>query len=179
MPITWQILSNVLFYLQVYNVVDRQYNFRDKYYGRQLTDKEFHYAFKEFLYNGKCYRRDIVPGLVAMLRALREVIRKSDSYRFFSSSLLVMYDGSVCDSSDDTGVRWTTENNSHSSSASPLNFEELRKVVDLRMIDFAHSTHKGCLHDRVSYSGSDEGYILGLTTLITSLELMFKDNATD
>ena len=166
--------------MQVYNVVDREYKYRDKYYGRQLIEEEFHYALKEFLYNGKCYRIDIVPGLVAMLRALREVIRKSDSYRFFSSSLLVMYDGSVCDSSDDTGVRWTTENNSLSSSggaifssSGPQKLEDLRRLVDLRMIDFAHSTHKGCLQDRASYSGPDEGYILGLNTLITSLELMF------
>ena len=27
---------------------------------------------KEFLFNGKCYRRDIVPGLVAMLMELSE-----------------------------------------------------------------------------------------------------------
>ena len=157
-------------------MVEGQYNFRDKYYGRHLSEEQFYRALKEFLFNGKCYRRDIVPGLVAMLRALRDVIRESDSFRFFSSSLLIMYDGSMCN--DGTDSQWTaaaTQNHRGTAScqANTPNLEKLRKMVDLRMIDFAHSTHKGCLHDKVSYSGPDEGYLTGLNTLISSLEVMF------
>ena len=94
-----------------------------------------------------------------------------------------MYDGSVCDDGDS---QWTAaaaaQNHAHRGTAScqanTLNLEELRKLVDLRMIDFAHSTHKACLHDKVSYSGPDEGYLTGLNTLISSLEVMFPKNPT-
>jgi len=37
--------------------------------------------------------------------------------------------------------------------------------VDVRMIDFEHSTYKGFRDDPV-HEGVDEGYILGLTNLI-------------
>ena len=52
--------------------------------GKTLTD---------FLYNGNRYRLELLPQLIEKLRELREVIRHLDSYRLFSSSLLIMYEG--------------------------------------------------------------------------------------
>ena len=162
---------------QVYNLVERQFHFRDKYFGRQLTETEFYQALKEFLYNGRCYRKDIIPALLIMLRGLRDVIRQQDSFRFFSSSLLVMYDGSV-DESGEVSLQWNGKNSSREAQSDEVlapNLKEMRKLVDLRMIDFAHTTHKGYLHDKVRYHGPDEGYLVGLDTLVSALEHMFKD----
>ena len=41
-----------------------------------------------------------------------------------------------------------------------------RTKVDIRLIDFAHATHKG-MGDATIYSGPDEGLMLGLKSLIT------------
>lgn len=89
---------------------------------------------------------DALKGLVARLKELRDVILSLDSYRFFTSSLLLTYEGlegnGVGQESGDSGV----------------------DKVDIRMIDFAHSSsNKG-------YTGPDTGYIFGLTNLISILE---------
>lgn len=42
-------------------------------------------------------------------------------------------------------------------------------VVDVRIIDFAHSTHQG-LADPVSYTGPDSGFIFGLENMISILK---------
>ena len=46
-----------------------------------------------------------------------------------------------------------------------------RSLVDLRMIDFAHATHRG-YQDPVEYSSVDDGYIMGLNTLIEIFQSM-------
>lgn len=43
-------------------------------------------------------------------------------------------------------------------------------LVDVRMIDFAHSTFKGFRGDTAVHDGPDRGYVLGLESLIQILE---------
>ena len=50
--------------------------------------------------------------------------------------------------------------------------EDARQLVDVRMIDFAHATHSMCVRDPIKYSGPDEGYILGLDTLISAFRTL-------
>lgn len=57
-------------------------------------------------------------------------------HRFYSSSLLLIYDG----------------------------YAPTHESVDVRMIDFEHSTYPGFLNDP-SHEGTDHGYLLGLTSL--------------
>ncbi len=42
-------------------------------------------------------------------------------------------------------------------------------LVDVRIIDFAHSTHKG-LRDSTLHVGPDEGFIFGIENFIAILE---------
>ena len=60
---------------------------------------------------------------------------------------------------------------------SKKDLETARKSVDLRMIDFAHSTHRG-YNDRVVYSGPDEGYVLGVSSLVACLQRMLSESTT-
>ena len=48
--------------------------------------------------------------------------------------------------------------------------------VDVRIIDFAHSTHQG-LADPVSYTGPDSGFIFGLENMISILKNIERDNS--
>ena len=192
-----------------------------------------------------------------MLTDLKQIIEKQDSYRFFSSSLLVIYDGSkvpdwdlgqdskvsdwhlgqgskvshwhleqeslLCSKGRGSTVsrgRGSTvsrgegpgqggsvqngrklnrtlsdlstslaadrqkrcrENGTFSDTASERNLLQVdsngifnlslaRGLVDVRMIDFAHSTSKEFQLDSVQYSGPDEGYVLGLQTLIGAFQ---------
>lgn len=75
-------------------------------------------------------------------------LREAHGYRFFSSSLLVAFDGKTNDG-----------------------------TIDLKMIDFAHSTFNGFMND-TTYDGPDEGYLLGLDSLINLLNDIIEKNLT-
>ena len=51
-------------------------------------------------------------------------------------------------------------------------------LVDVRIIDFAHSTHKG-LDDPVIYSGPDHGFLFGLENMIAILKGIERDHGWD
>lgn len=48
--------------------------------------------------------------------------------------------------------------------------------VDVRMIDFAHSTFKGFRDDPTVHDGPDMGYVFGLESLINIMEQMREEN---
>lgn len=49
-------------------------------------------------------------------------------------------------------------------------------LVDVRMIDFAHSTFKGFRGDTAVHDGPDQGYVFGLKSLIQILESLRDNN---
>lgn len=49
-------------------------------------------------------------------------------------------------------------------------------LVDVRMIDFAHSTFKGFRGDTAVHDGPDRGYVFGLESLVRILESLRDDN---
>lgn len=91
---------------------------------------------------------------MSRLKKLRDVINHMNTYRFFSSSLLLVYEGNrEVRSQNDLGV-----------------CQKEKTSVDVRMIDFANLTHSGFVNDPIHYEGPDEGYIYGLTSLIRFFE---------
>ena len=177
-------------WLQVFNACKKEFAYHSKYWGRSLEEGEFFQALRDFIHNGKRYVTEVIPGLVAMLKRLREVILKMDSYRFFSSSLLVVYDGSEhvpnghvvtngCVGKDSSWLKTATLSPSgkcvgSDHSLSEADLKEIRRYVDIRMIDFAHTTHRGLTGETIHYSGADENCVLGLTTLIRAFEDMLE-----
>jgi hypothetical protein len=72
-----------------------------------------------------------------------------EGYRFFSSSLLIAFDGLP------TGDQ----------------------TITVRMIDFAHSTYTGFLEDK-AYLSVDTGYLLGLNSLIRIITAIAQEIST-
>lgn len=81
--------------LQVYQLNTGHYLCRNKYYGRGLSSQGFREALFQFLHNGKGLRQDLFEPILNKLRSLKAVLEKQASYRFYSSSLLVIYEGQV------------------------------------------------------------------------------------
>ena len=128
-----------------------------------------------------------------MLEELQRVIERQDSFRFFSSSLLIIYDGAECAGVNGVSVRGrqsgrvrvdTGETRTNGNATPPLinhthsdfnnlptchgcNFEQTRKHVDIRMIDFGRTSHTG-INDTVRYTGPDTGYLFGLHSVLES-----------
>ena len=183
---------------QKYDASRNEFVFRNKYYGRSLSEDGFREELRSFLHNGVRFRSELLSAIIGTLEELVDVIQRQDSYRFFSSSLLIIYEGaeeSGCGltsshpHSQQNGLSQITDKtstiingqtaNGHLSNAAdhmmhkaPL--AELRKRVDVRMIDFAHGVHSS-FGDTPFPVGCDDDYLHGLRTLVTQFkELLSK-----
>lgn len=58
----------------------------------------------------------------------------------------------------------------------PSSAPQRSPLVDVRMIDFAHSTFKGFRGDTAVHDGPDRGYVFGLESLIQILESLRDEN---
>lgn len=191
----------------VYRHDSGRYICHNKYYGHSLTVDGFHQALFNFLYDGHrlCYK--VITALIEKLRKLYSVVQGLNTFRFFTSSLLIIYDAkdsyyknglsdennitlqfsdncnlakqessqhfsSQCDkcsaSSDSSVCR------NHLTDQSAGDSECLLPIVDICMIDFAHSTHSQMPDSVVSHVGPDEGYLFGLENLIAHLEIILQ-----
>ncbi|XP_071434739.1 inositol hexakisphosphate kinase 3 [Pithys albifrons albifrons] len=147
--------------MQVYQADTGHFLCKDKYYGRRLSPEGFRQTLRQFLCTGNRLRTDLLEPIVLRLKALLSVIRKQSSYRFYSSSLLIIYDGQE-----------------HKESTAPLDhhfpFPKTQGTnpsgVDVRMIDFAHTTFRGSKSNPTAHDGPDHGYIFGLENLIKILQ---------
>ncbi|KYO41761.1 inositol hexakisphosphate kinase 3 [Alligator mississippiensis] len=154
--------------MQVYQAHTGQFFCKDKYYGRKLSPEGFRQALHQFLHNGNHLRTDLLEPIVLQLKALLLVIKKQTSYRFYSSSLLIIYDGqehkengATLDNYPQGSFQNINCTASHGSS---------HAKVDIRMIDFAHTTYKGSKCNHTTYDGPDHGYIFGVENLIKILQ---------
>ncbi|XP_075538743.1 inositol hexakisphosphate kinase 1-like isoform X1 [Dermacentor variabilis] len=143
---------------------------RDKYYGRRLDDRGLRHCLRQFFHDGYRLRADLAALVTQRLLGLRRAVERQNSFRFYSSSLLVIYEGSSPSSSSHED-----DEASHSSSTAGTAAESEEDDVpspprvDVRMIDFAHTTHEGYEGDTTRHCGPDAGYLLGLDNLVRLL----------
>lgn len=235
--------------MQVYNATADHFIKRDKYWGRELNADGFKGALHKFFHNGINLNHSVIRTVIARLNELRTAIEKQSSYRFYSCSLLITYEGYI-DLEGDSGLsgedtrssssgdpdflqppsvgggffpiseetmdvtslssspkrcspephEWESpvsecssgsEEASSSSistfdlltSAPPAEVKRVRRgtvtnstepVVDLRMIDFAHTTFSR----RGGHQGPDAGFLTGLDTLNRLLSQILLEEAS-
>ncbi|XP_054640138.1 inositol hexakisphosphate kinase 1 [Dunckerocampus dactyliophorus] len=245
--------------MQVYQLNTSHYLCRNKYYGRGLSIEGFRQALYQYMHNGRGLRRDLFEPILNKLHSLKAVLERQASYRFYSSSLLIIYEGKkpeppagfspgqlivrqkTAGGPDEphfgpvphappatdapcatavsheegpdplahqgtalmaqtsphlpplapptkSGCHSTPSPHSHPDSACPAPSltplppppsapsPQQPPLVDIRMIDFAHSTFKGFRGDTAVHDGPDRGYVLGLESLIQILESLRADN---
>ncbi|NXX95021.1 IP6K3 kinase, partial [Centropus bengalensis] len=148
--------------MQVYQADAGHFLCKDKYYGRKLSQEGFKQTLHQFLCNGNHLRTGLLEPIILRLKALLSVIRKQSSYRFYSSSLLIIYEGQ--EHKENTAP---LDNHLHFHKPNCLTSHAR---VDVRMIDFAHTTFKGSKCNHTTYDGPDHGYIFGLENLIKILQ---------
>ena len=81
---------------------------RNKYYGRSLTMEGFRHALYQYMHNGLGLRRDLFEPILSKLGSLKAVLEGQTSYRFYSSSLLIIYEGKVSPAPHLFAMRTTT-----------------------------------------------------------------------
>lgn len=138
----------------MYNSATCEYAFKDKYFGRGLSDAGMSDEIKGFFSAGGRLRVDAIETLLPELARLQAALQLQDSLRLFSVSLLFIYEG------DQLGLGAVNGASEGMKGAH----------VELRMIDFANATHKGYAEDPLRYEGPDEGWLFGLGNIIRILK---------
>ncbi|CAK9290633.1 unnamed protein product [Gordionus sp. m RMFG-2023] len=171
--------------MQVYQPQTETFFCYDKYIGRKLSVEGFEESLKLFFQTALTIRDntftnpdknnnnliplgindhqhtiDILGSVLRQLILLRDAIASLNSYRFYSSSLLILYEGDPCltngkfHSQADMNNNFTLNGNSNHIEHHPST-----KYARINMVDFAHSS--SCHKD-----GRDKGYLFGLDNLI-------------
>ena len=80
--------------MQVYHPTKDLYLFRDKYFGRSLDADGFEQALRDFFHDGERVVDEVVAAFVARMEKMRRaVLLWTRGRRFYSSSLLLVYEG--------------------------------------------------------------------------------------
>lgn len=174
----------------------------NKYYGRKLTPESFRSTLKMFVTNENFKKRNLLGKMIERLKQLRKIIVNLDGFRFYTSSLLLIYEGNTCDCDLINAVINNDSNNNKDNVNDDCEFcsQDPEKLFDVRVIDFAHSTHSNiycnnnnngvncssssCSNSTVTnnhqntiilHQGYDEGFVFGLDNLIKILALFQND----
>ncbi|KAJ8370693.1 hypothetical protein SKAU_G00107210 [Synaphobranchus kaupii] len=190
--------------MQVYQSDSGQLMFMNKYQGRKLTLAGFKEALFQFFHDGSRLRRELLSPVLRRLRDMQAALESCESYRFYSSSLLIIYDGQPrrtrrpCHRGGEEGEEdeLSEEDEEEEGQGFPLggaaagggvggvgvtgrsSLGEGSPSVDVRMIDFAHTTCRHYGEDSVVHEGQDSGYIFGLQNLITIISEL-EDHSAD
>ncbi|KPM05545.1 Csa-calmodulin 6 [Sarcoptes scabiei] len=166
--------------IQIYNRDLGKFICYNKYYGRKLTPETFRSTLKMFVSNENFRRHRLLERLIERLKKLRSVIVELDTFRFYTSSLLLIYEGNTCPCSQVEDDDEDIGNEIKSCDQDP------DTMLDVRVIDFGHTIHANLFVDKQSstlstktnvniHKGYDEGFVFGLDNLIKILTLFLKD----
>ncbi|EKG19430.1 Inositol polyphosphate kinase [Macrophomina phaseolina MS6] len=174
--------------MQVWNVKTQSYIFEDKYFGRDLkAGKEFQDALTRFFFDGHSYTSATkhIPVILEKISTLERMIRRLPGYRFYASSLLMLYDrgdGSVEPSSTPASRRASQDKDGKSAIEQE---KKARSEIKLKIVDFANCvTAEDKLPPEVSCppsdpNGVDKGYLRGLRTLRMYFQRIWRDMNED
>ncbi|KAL9125740.1 MAG: hypothetical protein Q9217_005100 [Psora testacea] len=151
--------------MQVWSPQEESFTFLDKYVGRTVkAGEEFQQALSRFFYDG-ISSSSVIPHILVVLEkitTLEGIIRGLPGYRFYASSLLMMYDGAKTQQSD------------RALSAPPTS------TIRLKLVDFANcvTTEDGFSESAAcpphQPSDIDRGYLRGLRSLRMYLTRILK-----
>ncbi|KAJ4361623.1 inositol polyphosphate kinase kcs1 [Ascochyta clinopodiicola] len=189
--------------MQIWNAKTQSYIFEDKYYGRDLkAGKEFQDALKKFFWDGTGYKaaNRHIPVILEKISQLERKIRKLPGYRFYASSLLMMYDQADGEQKDKESVSQQNglatpsgDDMSAAPSAAPSGPTSPgpaptsgavppkdKSEIKLRIVDFAN-----CVTAEDKLEGApcpprdpdevDRGYLRGLRSLRLYFQRIYRD----
>lgn len=185
--------------MQIWNIKTQSYIFEDKYFGRDLkAGKEFQDALKRFFWDGSSYKaaNRHIPVILEKISKLERMVRQLPGYRFYASSLLMLYDrgdGEQKEKDAGSSLNGLPNVNSENSSAAPSgppgsraapNTNQASKrypEIKLKVVDFANCvTAEDPLPDDLpcppQYPDDvDRGYLRGLRSLRLYFQRIWKD----
>jgi len=164
--------------MQVWDVKSQSYIFKDKYYGRDLkAGMEFQDALMWFFWDGVGYRSALrhIPTILDKIGALERIIRTLPGYRFYASSLLMLYDQAEHQQLQPREKMMMEQN------GLDVLHEGMESGIKLKILDFANCvTAEDPLPEGASCppshpDGVDCGYLRGLRNLRMYFQRIWKE----
>lgn len=149
----------------------------DKYVGRTVDVEKFEELLESFFTVGGTVQGDVICSVIEQAERLRRVVMNLESYRFYSSSLLIVFEGeteSALHMTDESGQDSREEEEEDSEFSKAATATSHHKPPVLKLIDFANVTFPGFCKDDIFHEGPDQGFLFGLNNLITILETIWK-----
>lgn len=182
--------------MQIWNVKTQSYIFEDKYFGRDLkAGKEFQDALKRFFWDGTSYKAATkhIPVILEKISQLERMIKNLPGYRFYASSLLMLYDRGDGESKDGTGSQPNGHSGKGEDAVAPSGLtspgpatashpkQNKHPEIKLKIVDFANCvTAEDPLPDDLpcppeNPNGIDRGYLRGLRSLRLYFQRIWND----
>jgi hypothetical protein len=175
---------------KVLNFVNNEikYFVADKAFGRSILPNEIEFAIALLFLNSNNFRINVIKKLVLELEKLLQFMNKQTDYKFYCSSLLIIYDttelnGDLKNIENVENVKNYKEiSNELSPSASfhlNITCEDEDVAVKVSIIDFAHVIINN--KNEISVENSlDFDYLFGLNNLLNILYyILYKLNSCD
>lgn len=152
----------VTFFFQVYKNDSKSYVSHDKYFGRGLDQNGVKDEMLNFFHDGLSLRKDVIASIVTKLRQMLTALDKQSTFKLFSCSLLILYEG-------DANFAITSR---EVPSVSSLDLSS--STNDVRLIDFANAIEtSSCSKEDLT---SKAGIRYGIKSLVELLEDVLKAN---
>ena len=176
--------------MQIWNQKTCSYIFEDKYSGRDIkAGKGFQEALRRFFFDGREYSAATrhIPEILEKLSSLEDIIRKLPGYRFYASSLLMLYDRGG-DPAAESHRKRTSRGTASGQPGKRSAFDTVDRSPDnksqgikLKIVDFANcvtledvlSLHVHCPPN--DPQGVDRGYLRGLRSLKLYFQRIWRD----
>ena len=167
--------------MQTFDKKTKKVSYEDKYFGRDLqAGREFREALTRFLYDGVSYSSVArhIPTILYKIKKLESMVRRLPGYRFYSSSLLMLYDAEP-------------ERSREAQDAAKNHVDIVKKrkdedkawppPIELKIVDFANcitgedALPQTALTPPVHSTDIDRGYLRGLRTLKAYFQRILHD----
>lgn len=133
--------------MKVWNCIDKNYFMVDKWFGRSLLPVQVQLGLAAYFFDGNSFRVRVMQDTITQLQRVLRWMEEQKQYKFFCSSILVVYD-SECSDVDTAPSE-----------------EQQELSCRVSMIDFAHV----CLNSPDCME-IDEGYIFGISNLVSIIQ---------
>lgn len=178
---TSQVLGVRICGMQTFDAKTGKASYEDKYFGRDLkAGREFRDALVRFLYDGISYNSVAkhIPTILHKVSKLESMVRRLPGYRFYASSLLMLYDAEPYKSRE---AEEAARNGINIAEQKQKEGKTWPPPIELKIVDFANCvTGEDPLPPNAQAPPAhprdiDRGYLRGLRTLRAYLERILAD----
>lgn len=178
---TSQLLGVRICGMQTFDAKSGKASYEDKYFGRDLkAGREFRDALIRFLYDGISYSSVAkhIPTILHKVSKLESMVRRLPGYRFYASSLLMLYDAEPYKSRE---AEEAARNGINIAQQKQKEGKIWPPPIELKIVDFANCvTGEDPLPPNAQAPPAhprdiDRGYLRGLRTLKAYLERILVD----